>query len=86
MPSRMPSRCANAACREPSIRLIHHASRKVAIDAVEGAPVVSHHLTYRCSSCGHTWAVTDYRSEETPPPAVASFPANRVTTSDLRFE
>jgi hypothetical protein len=59
----VPMTCANAECREPTVRLIHCSSQKVAIDAVDGAPVFSHFITYRCPRCGHTWAEQRYSSQ-----------------------
>lgn len=60
----VPTKCANPECRKPTIKPIHRSSRPVAIDAVDGAPVLSHHITYRCQDCGHTWAVRGYTSDE----------------------
>jgi hypothetical protein len=64
-----PTHCANPECREPTIKPIHRSSRKVAIDAVDGPPVYSQHITYRCVQCGHTWAVQGYSAEDFSAPA-----------------
>jgi len=61
----VPTNCANPECREPAIKPIHRSSQSVAIDAVDGAPVFAHYVTYRCSQCGHTWAVQGYSLENT---------------------
>jgi hypothetical protein len=59
----VPVACTNPECQEPSVRLIHCSSQKIAIDAVDGAPVFSHFITYRCPRCGHTWAEQRYSSQ-----------------------
>lgn len=64
MSASLPTNCANPECREPSIRPIHCSSRKVAIDATDGPPVFSQFITYRCSQCGHTWAVQRHSAQE----------------------
>jgi hypothetical protein len=64
----MPLVCANPLCGDVAFKPIHCATQKVAIDAVEGPPVYSHHVTYRCSSCGHTWATQGYSSERVAVP------------------
>ena len=54
--------CIRPECRQPAVRMIHcstngHVSRHVQ------SPSAGHYLlTYRCSVCGHTWAV----SRDTP--------------------
>jgi hypothetical protein len=53
----LPTRCANPDCRAADFRPIHRFSRAVAIDPVNGPPVFAHHITFRCASCGQTWAV-----------------------------
>ena len=58
-----PSKCTNPRCLDTAIKPIHHFSQSVAIDAVDGPPVFSHHVTYRCQQCGHTWAVQGYTSQ-----------------------
>jgi hypothetical protein len=65
----VPVCCTNRECREPTVRAIHCSSQKVAIDAVDGPPVYSHFITYRCSRCGHTWAAQTYSSHADPWPA-----------------
>ncbi len=56
----VPTSCSNKECGAPSIKLIHHSWQKVAIDAVDGAPVFAHLVTYRCSQCGNTWGLRGY--------------------------
>lgn len=56
----VPTNCSNKECCAPAIKLIHHSWQKVAIDAVDGAPVFAHLVTYRCSQCGHTWGLRGY--------------------------
>jgi len=69
----VPAHCANAQCRGSSIKPIHHSARQVAIDAVKGPPVFALLVTYRCSNCGHTWAVRGYSAEQdAQPPKVES--------------
>lgn len=60
----VPTNCTSPDCREASIRPIHRSSRKVAIDAVDGPAVFALHVTYRCTLCGHTWAVQGYSGED----------------------
>ncbi|MEO5988555.1 MAG: hypothetical protein ABIU54_12200, partial [Candidatus Eisenbacteria bacterium] len=60
----VPTNCTSPECREPAIRPIHRSSRKVEIDAVDGPPVYALHVTYRCTLCGHTWAVQGYTAED----------------------
>lgn len=38
----VPTNCSNKECCAPAIKLIHHSWQKVAIDAVDGAPVFAH--------------------------------------------
>lgn len=80
----MPTNCANPECREPSIKPIHSSSRMVAIAAVDGPPVFSHFITYRCSQCGHTWAAQSYSAEEIVWPARDQEVATRGTPTSRR--
>jgi len=66
----VPEHCANPECREPSIRPIHQSSQAVAIDAVDGPPVLAHHIIYRCSQCGHTWGVRGHSATRYEFPAI----------------
>ena len=63
MPIMTPTNCANPDCGGPAIRSIHHSAQAIAIDAVDGPPVFAHHMTYRCSQCGHTWAIQGYSAD-----------------------
>jgi transposase-like protein len=65
----VPTNCANPKCGQPTIRTIHVSSQKFAIDAVDGAGVFVHHVTYRCTMCGHTWVVQGYSAQENLRPA-----------------
>ncbi len=60
----VPTNCTSPECRQPSIKPIHRSSRKVAIDAIDGPPVFALHVTYRCTRCGHTWAVQGYAAQD----------------------
>ena len=60
----VPVSCANRECHRTEIKLIHCNSQKVAIDDIDVRPVYSHLVTYRCMSCGHTWAMQGYSAEE----------------------
>ena len=51
----VPASHVNPGCHEHSVEPIHHSSRTVAVDAVDGPPSSSHFVTYRCSRCGLTW-------------------------------
>jgi hypothetical protein len=64
----VPTRCANPECRDHSFKPIHHISQGVAIDAVDGARVFAHLITYRCTRCGHTWGVRGHSPDASPGP------------------
>ena len=84
MPIDVPVNCANPDCHEPAIKAIHCSSRSVAIDAVDGAGVFARHITYRCSQCGHTWALQGYSSVDSGWPPVDERPATGSSRSEDR--
>lgn len=80
----VPVNCTNPVCRETAIRPIHRSSRVVANNAALGPPVFSHHNIYRCSQCGHTWAVQGYSAEENVWPMMEDGVATTVTRTFSR--
>jgi predicted RNA-binding Zn-ribbon protein involved in translation (DUF1610 family) len=77
----IPTQCTNPECGQSAIRQIHSASESVAIDAFDGPPVFAQHVTYRCSQCGHTWAVRGYTSDHGSPPADGEVVRRPLTNS-----
>lgn len=81
----VPMNCANPECRGLSFRPIHRSSQPVAIDAIDGAPVFAHLVTYRCTNCGHTWGVRGYSPEaEFAPPRGQAELATKATVMSSR--
>ena len=80
----VPTKCANPKCGMPSFKMIHHSSQKVEIDAVDGAPVFAHLVTYRCSQCGNTWAVRGYSPESRETPSSEQNVATLESRSGIR--
>lgn len=50
--------CVRTDCRQPAVRMIHCSSNGHGSGPVDSTSTGPYLLTYRCSVCGHTWAVT----------------------------